>query len=145
MRNVGTHAVLAVALMLGGCFSYPYTYIKPLGVNVEATREGRPPVDFGRFRGDPIPIGYALEERGVSLTFAVRAPKGFGTSNLDLASSVPIRAVSIDRGDALRLSPYEYRLTHGSRASPAEVGDVVEITINLEDRPDAVSILGVIE
>jgi hypothetical protein len=58
---------------------------------------------------------------------------------MDIVSTVPIRAVSTDKGYPERRSAFEYHVVWGLHAA-----DIVEISIDLEDRTDPVLISGVI-
>jgi hypothetical protein len=128
---------LAATFLLAGCSNFfPYEYVELTGENVEVAEMGRPPPP-GYFRfGGRIPMRYALEEPGVSLTLEVGEG---GWPNLDIVSTVPIRAVSTEKGYPERRSAFEYHVVWGLHAA-----DVVEISIDLEDRTDAVLITGVI-
>lgn len=123
--------------MLSGCSSFnPYHYVELTGENVEVTEEGRPPPP-GYFRfGGQIPLRYSLEEPGVSLTFAVGEG---GLPNLDVSSSVPIRAISVEKGQPERRSTHDFHVVWGLSA-----GDVVQMRIDLENRADPVLITGVV-
>ncbi|HEY7671568.1 MAG TPA: hypothetical protein VIC71_05065 [Gammaproteobacteria bacterium] len=152
MRNIRLHAVLLAAPTLAGCFTFPYEYLELTGENVEITETGRPRVDTWHHGGGPIPLSYALEEPGVSLTLAVGPLSG--PPNLVIVSSVRIRAVSIEpqaiHGVARPTSPFEYSLEWWDfritldNPKASHVGHVVQIRVELEGRADPVLISGVI-
>ena len=142
MGNIRLHAISAATLMLVGCHSFPFEYVELTGDNIEVTETGQPPIR-SRLGGDPIPIRYEFNEPGVSLSIAV-GPK-IGAPTMDIVSSVPIRAVSIEKGYAFRTSPFEYRVDWGLLdPQSSHVGDVVQIRIDLEDRVQPILISGVI-
>src|SRR5688500_11431376 len=91
MGDIRLHALLALALLLAGCSSFPFQYVELTGENVEVMETHRPSVGYWPFGLDRIPIRYAIQEPGLSLTLAV---EDGGLPNLRIGSSVPIRAVS---------------------------------------------------
>jgi hypothetical protein len=135
---------LAATLVLVGCTIWPYEYVELTSDNVEVTEVGRPPnraVTGGR---RDIPVRYALEDLGVSLSLALTQSSG---PAFKIESSVPIAAVSIEPGYVFRESPFEYTIiwTHrliDNYSSP--VGKPVQIRIDLEGRPDPILISGVV-
>ncbi len=131
---------------LGGCTIVPYRYVELTSDNVAVTEVGRPP-NGGVIGGRrDIPIRYALEEPGVSLSLAMTP----GHLSLRIESSAPIAAVSIEPGHVtdmsafgfvIRESAFEYTVNWRLVDS---VGERVEIEIALEDRADPILISGVI-
>jgi hypothetical protein len=134
-------------LLLVACTRANYVYVVVDGENIEVMEVGKPPLGYWRFGGDPIAIRYALKEPGISLTLAV-GNEAFVPS-FEIVSSVPIHAVSVGKsGHAIRRSEFEYRVSwsfwRDGEPLSLRVGDVVQIAIDLENRPDPVLISGVI-
>lgn len=82
-----------------------------------------------------------MKEPGLSLTIAQSADHPFG---LDIESSLPISAVSIERGDAFRRSASAYRVVWRSTGPQSLAGQPVEIRIDLQDRAEPISISGTV-
>ena len=133
------HALFPLTLVLAGCSSVAFQYVELTGGNVEVLETDRPSVGYWPLGLHRIPIRYALQEPGLSLTLAV---EDGGLPNLSIGSSVPIRAVSTEGANTLvvPLSPVEYRVTWWDK----RVGDLIEVRIVLEHRVDPILISGVI-
>lgn len=151
MGKINLASVWLAAQMLAGCFTFPYEYVELTGENVEVIETGRPSVDAWHHGGDRIPLSYALEGPGVSLRLAVGPLSD--PPNLEIVSSVPIRAVSIEKANRARVnpkSPFEYSVEWWDffktldDPDASHAGEVVELRVHLEDRADPVSISGAI-
>ena len=133
-------------LVLVGCTVVPYDYVELTSNNVAVTEVGRPPnggVIGGRRN---IPIRYAAEDSGVSLSIALTP----GDLTLKIESSAPIAAVSLEPGHVVdmsqlgfvvRESPFAYTITW---RLVDQVGTPVQIKIDLQDRAEPILITGVI-
>lgn len=130
---------LALGFPLVGCTRSDYLYVTLSSANVQIAESGKPGVGAWHVGGDPIPVRYALEEPGVSLTLSVGDEPFVPT--FEIVSSAPIRDVSISPGGyAIRKSEAEYKVFWSS----VRVGQSVEIAIDLDGRVEPVVVAGVV-
>ena len=148
MRSLRAYAILATLLTLGACHVYPFRYVELSGENIEVTKTGDPST---RRDGEPIPIEYSVMDPAVSLTIIVT--NEVYNPSLDIVSSLPIRTVTFGTTRALStrislqtcVNKFHCRVSlQNDKPGFADVGDVVRLTIELEDRVDPISITGAV-
>lgn len=142
MKCIGIYAVVAGTLMLASCYSVRYEYVELSAQNLAVADVARPNGGkLGVGKGE-VPVRYALEEAGASLTFATDANYGM---DIEISSSAPITAVSTTLGRVFRVSPFAYAVTWRTPGPTSHAGETLEIRIELEQRAEPIVVSGVVE
>ena len=136
------HVVLAATLVLVGCYSVRWEHVELSAANIAVTDVARPDGGGLGVGKGKVPVRYALEEPGASLSFAMDANYWM---SIQINSSVPIADVSTTLGDVFRVSPFEYQVNWGTTGPTSQAGETLEIRIELEQRADPIVVSGVVE